>query len=271
MNAYSHYLKIATEAAETGGEILKKYWGKLANVQHKKYSWDLVTEADKESEESILNILKQNFPTYRILSEEAGLHEAGEEESIWVVDPLDGTTNYTHQYPLVSISIALVKRDKPVVGVVFNPIMNELFQATAASGTTLNGKPVSVSAIDTLDYSLLSTGFAYDRHQTEDNNYTEFCHITQISQGVRRGGSAALDLAYVAAGRLDGYWERGLNAWDIAAGALLVQQAGGKATSYEGDPLILESGRILATNGAIHQTLIYELKKVREKRVPKYY
>jgi myo-inositol-1(or 4)-monophosphatase len=160
---------------------------------------------------------------------------------------------------MVSVSIGLLYQGKPIVGVVYNPIHNELFQAAEGKGATLNGNKIVVSKTENLSFSLLATGFAYDRKDTIDNNYTEFCHITHLSQGVRRGGSAALDLAYVAAGRLDGFWERGLKPWDISAGTILIREAGGKVTSYEGGPLILESGRILATNGIIHDKLIEEL------------
>ncbi len=265
------YSLFAEQTAIKSSKILKKFWGKLSDIQEKKFTWDLVTEADKESEELIINEIIKAYPDHSILSEEAGLHQKGSTEYSWIIDPLDGTTNYTHQYPMVSISIALAFQGKPIVGVVYNPILEELFVASLGHGASLNGKKIRVSAVKELERSLLATGFAYDRKETAENNYAEFCHITNISQGVRRGGSAALDLAYVAAGRLDGYWERGLNPWDIAAGVVLIQEAGGKVTSYEGKELVLESGRILATNGTIHNLLISELKKVREKGSPRYF
>lgn len=265
------FLETATQAAQEGGKVLEKYWGKLTNIQEKSFSGDLVTEADKESEEVILKLLGQHHPNHTILSEESGLQAAKTSEYSWIVDPLDGTTNYTHQYPLVSVSIALTYRGAPIVGVVYNPIHKELFQAGKGVGATLNGLPIHVSQVKALDRSLLATGFAYNRSDTPDNNYAEFCHITNNSQGVRRGGSAALDLAYVAAGRFDGFWERGLKPWDIAAGIILIEEAGGKITSYEGQPLVLESGRILASNGVIHDKLIHELRNVREKNIPRYF
>ena len=255
----TNYLETATQIAQEAGEVLRHYWGKLSNVQQKGFSWDLVTEADQESEDIILGRLKEHFPNHAILSEEAGEHLIDESPYCWVVDPLDGTTNYTHQYPFVSISIALMHKGAPIIGVIYNPIMNELFQGEKGKGATFNQIKMEVSNIGSLDRSLLSTGFAYDRQTNPDNNYAEFCHITHITQGVRRGGSAAIDLAYVAAGRLDGYWERGLNAWDIAAGVLLIEEAGGKVTAYNGQKVDVSSGRLVATNGNIHTQLLEEL------------
>lgn len=261
------FLDIASQAAQKGGKILKKYWGKLKNVQEKKFSGDLVTEADKESEEVIISLLNRHYPNHTILSEESGLYKAKDKEFTWVIDPLDGTTNYTHQYPFVAVSIGLLWKSQPIVGAVFNPIIREMFLAAKGEGAFLNGKPIKVSKTKSLNQSLLATGFAYDRRDTLDNNYTEFCCLTHFSHGVRRAGSAALDLAYVAAGRLEGFWERGLNPWDIAAGVILIEEAGGKVTSYEGEDLILDSGRILASNGLIHENLILELKKAHQGRV----
>ncbi len=258
------YLNHATESALQAGEVLKKYWGKLLNIKQKGFAWDLVTEADDESERVILDLLKNLYPTHSICSEEYGILENADSDYCWMVDPLDGTTNYTHQYPWVSISIALLFKGAPIAAVVYNPIMQELFQASKGKGALLNGKRIQVSQVASLEHSLLATGFAYDRKENTDNNYVEFCHITQHSQGVRRGGSAALDLAYVAAGRLDGFWERGLKTWDIAAGVLLIEEAGGKVTSYEGQPVDLATGRLLASNGNIHEALIKELKQARQ-------
>lgn len=258
-------LKQATEIALGAGEILRSFWGKLGVVKQKQYFWDLVTEADLASETFILTELKNRFPDHRILSEEAGLKGPSNSTHEWFIDPLDGTTNFTHQYPMVSISMGLLIDKKPSIGVVYNPIFNELFQAADGEGALLNGASIRVSRVETLEKSLLATGFAYDRKETKENNYAEFCHMTNLCQGVRRGGSAALDLAYIAAGRLDGYWERGLKPWDTAAGIVLVKEAGGVITSYENGPLDLASGRILASNGAIHSLLSQELKMVAKK------
>lgn len=259
-------LASAVEIAIDAGSILEKYWGKLSSVRQKEFYWDLVTEADMESEQLILSKISENFPEHKILSEEAGLQGSADHEFMWVIDPLDGTTNYTHQYPMVAVSIGLLYRMQPVIGVIYNPILKELFTAAEGLGAFLNGQAIQVSKVAELNKSLLATGFAYDRKETKDNNYPEFCHLTNMSQGVRRGGAAALDLAYVAAGRLDGYWERGLKPWDIAAGIVLVNEAGGTITSYESGPIELASGRILATNGAIHQLLSNELVHISKEK-----
>lgn len=174
---------------------------------------------------------------------------------MWVIDPLDGTTNYAHGYPQAAVSIGLLASGKPLVGVVYNPIREELWSAADGLGATLNRVPIRVSRTNNLTNSLLVTGFAYDRRETEDNNYAEFCYLTHLTQGVRRGGSASLDLCDVATGRLDGYWERGLKPWDLLAGVVIVKEAGGFVTAYDGSEFDLDSGRILATNGYIHSQL----------------
>jgi len=257
------FLDFAEHLALQGGAVLEKYWGNFFIIEEKGECWDLVTEVDKESEDVILSLIRNKYPGHAILSEEAGLHAVKHAEFSWIIDPLDGTTNYTHQYPMVSVSIALTYRNKPIVGVVYNPILKEMFRAANGLGCSLNGKSICTSKVKSLERSLLATGFAYDRKKTEDNNYAEFCYMTNNSQGVRRGGSAALDLAYVAAGKLDGYWERGLKPWDIAAGIVLIEEAGGCVSSYEGTPLILETGRLLASNGIIHNDLLRSLKIAR--------
>lgn len=248
------FLQVALQAAEAAGKTLKKFWGNVQHIQEKSFAGDLVTEADGHSEKAIIEILQKAYPTHSILSEEAG-ELLQESPYLWVIDPLDGTTNYTHGYPMVSISIALLYQNAPITAVVFNPILDELFTSEKGQGAFFNQRQLHVSKNATLTKSLLATGFAYDRNKTKDNNYKEFCHITSLSQGVRRLGSAALDLSYVAAGRLDGFWERGLKPWDMAAGILLITEAGGLVTSYEGTPYDLQSGRILATNGLIHDEL----------------
>ncbi|NGX57389.1 MAG: Inositol-1-monophosphatase [Chlamydiae bacterium] len=259
------FLEVATQAALEGGEVLKKYWGHLSHVREKSIEGDLVTEADQESEDVIIDLLSKNFPSHKILSEESGIHEAKNQDYLWVIDPLDGTTNYTHQFPMVAVSIALFYQDKPLIGVVYNPILNELFQGVKGQGATLNQEFIHVSTVSQLKKSLLATGFAYDRRETKDNNYAEFCHLTNSCQGVRRAGSAALDLSYVACGRLDGHWEIGLRPWDVAAGALLVEEAGGKVSGFDTQELDIYARVILATNGEIHEQIRAELHQVRSR------
>lgn len=264
------YLDIATVAALAGGAIVQKYYGAIDTISEKGRAGDLVTVADKASEAVILEILQRHFPTHGILAEESG--KLGDDsEYLWAIDPLDGTTNYAHQYPCFAVSIALLIAGVPQVGVIFDPFHDELFRAATdieatrdcASPTLCDRKSIRVSSTSKLSQSLLVTGFAYDRRETADNNYAEFCHLTHLTQGVRRSGSAALDLAYVACGRLDGYWERGLSLWDMAAGIVLLQASGGKVSAYDGSPLVVASGRILATNGHIHDALSQELIYVR--------
>lgn len=249
------FLDAATTAATAAGEILRKYWGQLSAIKEKEHSGDLVTEADQESEALIMEILHNRYPDHAVLGEETGRCFNEESDFLWIVDPLDGTTNYTHQFPMVSISIGLVYRNEPIVGVVYNPILNELFQAATGLGAHCNGIPIKVSAVSELSKSLLVTGFPYNRRETKDNNYREFFHMTHVSQGVRRIGSAAIDLAYVAAGRLDGYWEKGLKPWDMAAGVVLLREAGGRVTSYDLSDFNPFAGDLLASNGLIHMEL----------------
>lgn len=257
------FLDIATEAALAGGAVLQSYWGKLESIEEKGRPGDLLTEADKASEAAVLNVIQRHFPNHAILAEESGVFGDQSNPFCWAIDPLDGTTNYAHQYPFFAVSIGLLINGVPSVGVVFSPFHNELFRAARGLGATRNRQPIHVSKTSELAKSLLVTGFAYDRRETPDNNYAEFCHLTHLTQGVRRGGAAAIDLAYVACGRLDGYWERGLSTWDLAAGVVLVEEAGGEVTAYDGSALNLPSGRILATNGHIHHELSVQLGKVK--------
>ncbi|MEO1134377.1 MAG: inositol monophosphatase family protein [Cyanobacteria bacterium J06639_1] len=254
-------LDVATEAATAAGTLLKNYCGKLVDVQEKRPG-DLVTEADRASEDLVLSIIERHFPEDAILAEESGALGNGSSAYRWAIDPLDGTTNFAHGYPMSSVSIGLLRDGVPVLGVVYDCFRGELFRAAEGMGATRDRLPMQVSQADSLARSLLVTGFAYDRRETDDNNYAEFCHLTHLTQGGRRGGSAAIDLAYVAAGRLDGYWERGLSLWDITAGIVLVREAGGVVTAYDGSPLQLQTGRLLATNGRIHAEMQRELARV---------
>lgn len=256
------FLDVATEAALSAGGILRNHWGQLKSIEEKERPGDLVTEADKRSEKEVLAVLRRHFPDHQILAEESGQMGDQDHKYLWAIDPLDGTTNYAHGYPICAVSIGLLYEGEPVMGVVYNPIRDELFRGAKGLGATLNRRPIKVSQTEQLASSLLVTGFAYDRRETPDNNYTEFCYLTHLTQGVRRSGAAALDLVDVACGRLDGYWERGIKPWDIAAGIPILTEAGGKITAYDESPLDLSSGRILATNGMLHNSLSQALINV---------
>jgi myo-inositol-1(or 4)-monophosphatase len=259
------FLDIASEAALAAGAVLQTYWGKLSEMQiHEKgRSGDLVTAADQAAEAAILAVIQRHFPHHAILAEESGQQGDRDNPYLWAIDPLDGTTNFTHQYPFSAASIGLLIDGIPQVGAIYDPFHQDLFRAATGLGATRNRQPIHVSATQHLEQSLLVTGFAYDRRDTNDNNYAEFCHFTHLTQGVRRGGAASLDLAYVASGRLDGYWERGLSPWDLAAGVVLVQEAGGRVTAYDQTPFDPFSGRILATNGHLHGAMSHELQQVK--------
>lgn len=250
------FLDIATEAALAAGVVLQDYLGKLEDaIIEKGRPGDLVTAADKASEKVILEVLHRHVPQHSILAEESGKIGNQDNEYLWAIDPLDGTTNYAHQYPSFAVSIGLLINGVSQVGVIYDPFHHELFRAAAGLGATRNRRPIKVSETSELSKSLLVTGFAYDRRETSDNNYAEFCHLTHLTQGVRRSGSASLDLAYVACGRVDAYWERGIAPWDVAAGVILLQEAGGKVSAYDRTPFKIDSGRILASNGNIHDVL----------------
>lgn len=255
-------LDVATEAGLAAAALLRqmRLSGDL-QVQEKRPG-DLVTEADKASEALILSLLQRHFPQDPILTEESGPQGATSGAYRWVIDPLDGTTNFAHGYPCSSVSIGLLHQQQPVLGVVCDVFNGTLFRGCLDQGASCDRRPIRVSDTAELSRSLLVTGFAYDRRETPDNNYAEFCHFTHLTQGVRRGGSAALDLAYVACGRLDGYWERGLSPWDIVAGIVLVREAGGQVTAYDGSPVDLSSGRVLASNGRLHPQMQAELDQV---------
>jgi myo-inositol-1(or 4)-monophosphatase len=245
-----NYLEAAIEIAQEAGKILREEFDRPPHIAYKGDA-DLVTQADRRSERAIVERLSKYFPDHAIAAEEGTGHE-GNSEFRWHVDPLDGTTNFAHGYPCFSVSIALEQGDTIVAGVVLNPYYNELFAAARGEGATLNGNLIRVSKIETLATSLLCTGFpAHKRVASPNIHY--YWDFTLCSHGVRRDGSAALDLASVAAGRFEGFWEFGLNKWDTAAGILLVEEAGGNVTDFAGEPYHLGGPTILATNGLIHE------------------
>ena len=238
-------LGVACRAAEAGARQLRHFDGTSFAVRSKGRVGDLITDADEAAEAAVLEVLRQDTPTIPILAEESGHHgEMG--ELLWCVDPLDGTNNFAHGYPFFATSVGLLRQGKPWLGAIVAPRLKEVFWGGVGLGAFRNDKPIQVSTCTTLARSLLVTGFAYDRHERLDNNYAEFCRFAHRVGGMRRGGAAAVDLAYVACGCLDGYWERGLKAWDLAAGAAIVQGAGGQVCAYDGGPIHIHSGRILA-------------------------
>jgi myo-inositol-1(or 4)-monophosphatase len=249
--------KLAIDLARQAGEIVRQGYGKALKVD-RKGTIDLVTDVDLRAEEFLVDSIHTAFPQDSILAEEGDRIEEG--ELWWLVDPLDGTTNFAHGLPLFSVSIACMVNGEPQIGVVFDPLREELFHAFSGEGAWLNGNRLSVSNTQELESSLLVTGFPYDIRTNPDNNLDNYTAFALISQGVRRLGSAALDLCYVAAGRLDGYWELRLNPWDWAAGVLLVREAGGTVTTFKGDNKVLNGDETLvASNGQIHQQMMQVL------------
>jgi myo-inositol-1(or 4)-monophosphatase len=253
-----NYLAVAIDTAIEAGKILREEYSLPPEIQYKG-DVDLVTQADKRSERAIVEKLTRHFPDHTIVAEE-GTGQDRNSEFRWYVDPLDGTTNFAHKYPCFSVSIALAQAGVLLAGVVYNPIHGELFAASKGNGSTLNGIPISVSRVPTLSASLLCTGFPVQKRRASPNIHYYY-DFTLRSHGVRRDGSAALDLASVAAGRFDGFWEFGLNPWDTAAGVLLVEEAGGKISDFAGQPYQLGGHIVLATNGLIHE----ETRKIAEE------
>jgi len=248
------FLEAAKAAARDAGRILAENYASPSEIMYKG-SVDLVTRFDRLAQDMIFRRLAEAFPDHSFLAEE-GLSRAGSSEYRWVIDPLDGTTNFAHTFPVFCVSIALELSGSALLGVVYDPTRHELFEATRGGGARLNGRSISVSTVAELGKSLLATGFPYDIRTSGENNVREFGEFIFRAQAVRRCGSAALDLCYVACGRFDGFWELKLKPWDVAAGALIVTEAGGVVSSFEGGPFDISAGRALASNGLIHQEMI---------------
>ena len=251
------HLEAARAAAKEAGRILMEGFGHRPRVYYKGRI-DLVTDIDRQSEASIVSFLHRRFPEYAILSEEGHGYD-GKGRVRWIVDPLDGTTNYTHGFPFFSVSIALEQEGRLRCGVVYDPLREEWFTAVRGEGATLNGEPIRISDTGELEQALLATGFPYDMKESPANNLDHFRNFSMRAQAVRRPGVASIDLAYVAMGRLDGFWEFKLKAWDIAAGALLVTEAGGTVTDFGGDPVDIFRAEIVASNGHIHNAMLQVL------------
>ncbi|MBS3735663.1 MAG: inositol monophosphatase family protein [Candidatus Bipolaricaulota bacterium] len=250
-------LDLAKSAAEEAGELLVEGLGKKRMISSKSGPTDLVTQYDRESQELIVDKIQDYYPNHSILAEE----ELGVERSStkWIIDPLDGTTNYIYNYPLFDVSIGVEVEGEIRVGVIYVPLLGETYAAVKGSGATLNGEPISVSTTDELSSSLLSTGFPYDKDLMPKARET-FSNLLRKSRGIRRDGAAGVDLAYLASGKFDGFWELGLSPWDVAAGSLIIEEAGGYVTDFSGgNHDIYESQGIVATNGNFHEELLSKL------------
>ena len=256
----NEYLKIAVKTAREAGSILRREFNRPKEISYKG-EVDLVTESDRRSEALIVARLREHFPDHAIVAEEGTGAAAAGSRFCWHVDPVDGTTNFAHGYPCFAVSIALAEHGEPIAGAVFNPVSGEMFSAARGEGAYLNGQRIHVSPVERLAHSLVATGFpTHQRKNSANMNY--YWELTLRSHGVRRDGSAALDLCTVACGRFDGFWEFGLNSWDTAAGVLLIQEAGGVVTDFAGAPYVLGGPQLLASNGRIHSEMQEALQRV---------
>ena len=245
-------------AAYEGGKVLQSYFGQKPEIR-KKGAIDLVTRADTESEKAIIETIRSRFPDHAILAEESGLYMGGHASHTrnrWIVDPLDGTTNFAHELGFFSVSIAFERDGEVVIGVVLNPVNGELFSAMAGEGAFLNNHPITVSGVISVRESLLATGFPYNLPPLFNQLQARFSTCLKHAQGIRRLGSAALDLCYPACGRFDGFWEQDLHPWDTAAGLRIAEEAGARVTDFSNSSFSIEKDEILATNGHIHAEMI---------------
>lgn len=250
---------IAVEAARNAGAIVEEYARKGFRVEHKD-AVNLVTDADTRAEQVIVEAIRRAFPDHQILAEERG--QAGSTSPYkWVIDPLDGTTNFAHGFPAYCVSIGVEYQGRCILGVVFDPTRQELFAAEAGGGAFLNGTPLRVSRASRLDAALLVTGFAYDIRESEQNNLDHFARFALRAQGIRRTGTAALDLCYVAAGRFDGFWELKLHPWDTAAGSVILLEAGGRLSDLSGGSFSIYGKELVASNGLVHEEMLEVLRQ----------
>lgn len=251
-------LNFAIRVAKDAGRLLRDRVGTRIDIDHKG-AIDIVTDVDLASERLIREAISTYYPRHEILAEEGGLSESGSEYR-WIVDPLDGTTNYAHGYPIFCVSIALECKGEVVLGVVYDPMRDELFTAERGGGAALNNRPIHVSKTAELMQGLLSTGFPYDIKTSKLTNLDHWANFAMNAQALRRDGAAALDLCYVACGRFDGFWELNLSPWDTAAGALIVTEAGGRVTNFTGGPFSNYKPEVVASNGLIHDRMLEVLK-----------
>ena len=254
-------LNTAVKAARKAGSIITRASADLDQLTvRRKRQNDFVSEVDHAAEEAIIRVLREAYPTHDILAEESGAQDSGS-EYVWVIDPLDGTTNFLHGFPQYCVSIGLLHKGVPFQGVVFDPNRNELFTASKGVGAYMNDRRLRVSKTDRLENALMATGFPFREVGQLDEYLRMFKQMTLGTQGIRRPGAAALDLAWVAAGRVDGFWEMGLSPWDMAAGALLVREAGGLVGDFDGEDRFLDNGRVVASNGKLFSAILQVLKQ----------
>ncbi len=249
-------LELAIRLAREAGQIQRERYETDFEVRSKSTEIDLVTEIDKLCEELIVNAIERERPGDAIVAEEGSGTDSDDAEWRWIIDPLDGTTNYAHGYPRFCVSIGVERRDERVVGVVYDPLLDELYSATKGGGAFLGERRLAVSRESRLNHALAATGFPYDAKQSPADNLSNFARMTRATRAVRRDGSAALDLCYVAAGRLDAFWEFKLRAWDVAAGLLLIDEAGGRTTDRQGDPPPRDGREVVASNGLLHREIL---------------
>ena len=259
MISSAELLNIAVRAARSAGTIINRRVNTSKKVSYKGIV-DLVTDVDNLCEERIVSIITRRFPEHSILAEELG-GIAKESDYKWIIDPIDGTTNFYHSYPFFSVSVAVEYKGEIVAGVVYDPVKKELFHSVKGRGAFLNEKRLHVSEVKAIEQSLLSTGFPYDLRSSSENNIDNWIKFIRRAQAVRRDGSAALDLCYVAAGRFDGFWEIKLKPWDVAAGSLMIREAGGAVTDFHGNPYSIYTDNIVASNTHIHKLLLEVLAK----------
>ncbi len=248
------YLDVARKAALDAGDLLLQYLGKVGVVEYKAKN-SLVTEADRVAEDLIIKTIRENYPTHGIFAEESGI-QAQRSNYLWIIDPLDGTTNFAHNYPFFSVSIALEIDGEVKVGLIYDPIKDEMFIGERGRGARMNDEKILVSNTLSVEEGNLCTGFIHTADWMVEENLRHFANFIRRARAVRRDGSAALDLCYVACGRYDGFWELGLNPWDTAAGYLIVEEAGGRVTKFGGGGYHLNDQEILATNGKIHHEMM---------------
>ncbi len=259
---FSKYTNIALAAAAAGAKVLTRHYNKILKIEYKS-EVDPVTKADKNSQKEIINIIKNAFPCHGVLAEEDGVNET-QKDFCWIIDPLDGTVNFVHGLPMFCVSVALMHKKEVISGVIYSPITEEVFVAEKGKGSWLNGKRIYVSRIKNMNRSLAVTGFPYYLRKQPGRVMKNFNSIVLKTQGVRRLGSAALDMAYLACGRFEFFWEEGLKAWDIAAGALIVSEAGGKITDYSGNKDFVFKNTMLASNNiVIHKKVLGLLNEKR--------